>query len=57
MQTALRVSARVLPGRRLEIAAPELIEGEDVEVFVVMPETPKPAKSLPESPAEALFGN
>ena len=48
MQTALRVSARVLPGRRLEIAAPELTEGEDVEVFVVMP---GPAKSPPEAPA------
>ncbi len=43
MQTALRLTARVQAGHKLEIIAPELIEGEAVEVFVVMPESPKPA--------------
>jgi len=36
MQTALRVTTRVLPGHRLEIVAPELTDGDAVEVFVVM---------------------
>ena len=39
MQTALRLTARVQAGHKLEIVAPELTEGEDVDVFVVMPET------------------
>ncbi len=37
MQTALRVTTRVLPGHRVEIVAPELPDGESVDVFVVMP--------------------
>ena len=39
MQTALRVTTRVLPGHRVEIVAPELPDGEAVDVFVVMPNT------------------
>ena len=46
MQTALRVTTRVLPGHRVEIVAPELTDGEAVEVFVVMP---SPADPLPEA--------
>ena len=42
MQTALRVSTRVLPGHRLEIVAPELTDGDAVDVFVVMGATPAP---------------
>ena len=38
MQTALKVTTHVLPGRRVEIASPELIEGEAVEVTVIRPE-------------------
>ena len=41
MHAALRVTTQVLPGHRLEIVDPELKDGEDVEVFVVMPNTPK----------------
>ncbi len=41
MQTALRVTTRVLPGRRVEIITPELDEGETVSVVV----TPMPAQS------------
>lgn len=44
MQAALRLTARVLPGHRLEIESPELPEGEDVEVFVI---TEKPAQAEP----------
>ncbi len=37
-QTALRLKTRVLPGKRVEFTAPELTEGEEVEVFVALPE-------------------
>ena len=50
MQAALRVTTRVLPGHRVEIVAPELTDGEAVEVFVVMPNisyTVAPARSAP----------
>jgi len=41
MPTALRLTARVQAGHRIEIITPELAEGEDVDVFVVMPDAPK----------------
>ena len=34
MRPALRVTTRVLPGHRVEIVAPELTDGEAVEVVV-----------------------
>jgi hypothetical protein len=37
MQTALRLTARVQSGHRLEIIAPELIEGEEVTITVTSP--------------------
>jgi len=37
MESALHIKTKVLPGKKIEIAAPDLIEGEAVEVFVVMP--------------------
>lgn len=52
MQAALRVTTRVLPGNRVEIVAPELTEGDAVEVFVVMPEAaakPQPEAEKPDS--------
>lgn len=39
MQAALRLTARVQAGHRLEINSPELPEGADVDIFVVMPES------------------
>ncbi len=42
MQTALKITTHILPGHRLEIVAPELAEGQPVEVFVVASE-PAPA--------------
>ena len=39
MQSTLHVKTTVLPGRRVEISAPELKEGDPVDVFVVLPET------------------
>ncbi|HET6387517.1 MAG TPA: hypothetical protein VFJ58_29360 [Armatimonadota bacterium] len=35
MHTALKLTARVLPGRRVEFTSPELTEGEDVELIVL----------------------
>lgn len=40
MQTALRMTATVQPGNKIEVTAPELREGEDVDVFLVLPEPP-----------------
>ncbi len=50
MQTALRVTTRVLPGHRVEIIAPDLIEGEVVDV-VVTPNTTNhlPMAAMPDS--------
>jgi hypothetical protein len=44
MQTALRLETTILPGHRLEISDPELPEGAKVEVIVVLPEKPAPAR-------------
>lgn len=61
MQAALKLKTRVLPGNRVEFAAPELPEGVEVEVFVALPETPAPTpggvldflNSLPPGPRSA----
>ena len=45
-QTAIRLTATVLPGKRVEFTAPELTEGENVEIFVALPQT----TSLPAAP-------
>jgi len=37
-QTAIRLTTRVLPGKRIQVTAPELAEGEDVELIVLRPE-------------------
>jgi len=50
MQTTLRLTARVLAGSRIEITAPELREGDAVDVFVVLPDT-QAADSSPEPPS------
>ncbi len=43
-QTAIRLTTRVLPGKRVEFTAPELTEGVDVDIFVALPqETAPPA--------------
>ena len=44
MQSALQMETTILPGHRLEITAPELPEGATVQVVVLMPETPRPAR-------------
>ena len=42
MATSVRVSTVVLPGRRIEFAAPELPPGTPVEVVVNVPPPPGP---------------
>jgi hypothetical protein len=39
MQSALHARTTILPGNRLEFSAPELKEGETVDLIVVLPET------------------
>ena len=41
MQSALRVTTKVLPGNKIEVQLPPGSEGEEVDVFVVLPEKPK----------------
>lgn len=38
MQSAIRITTRVLPGNKVEVLIPPGLEGEDVEVIVVLPE-------------------
>lgn len=48
MPTApLKVKTTVLPGKRIEFTAPELVEGEGVEVVVTPPETTNGADAAP----------
>jgi hypothetical protein len=45
MQPALHIRTLVLPGNRVEVTAPELQEGEAIEVFLVRPEAQVPLVS------------
>ena len=47
LRTALHTTARVQSGNRIEITAPELKEGQDVDVFLIPrpPESPRAAPS------------
>ena len=47
MQAAFKLTARVLPGKRVEFMAPELIEGEDVELIVLKSEQPVAPREYP----------
>ena len=51
VQTAIRISARVLPGKRIEATAPEFDEGEEVELIVLRAE---PALTRPPGYVSAL---
>ncbi len=44
MLTVLRMEATILPGHRLEICDPDLPEGAKVEVIILLPEKPAPAR-------------
>lgn len=38
MQSALHITAKVLPGKRIEVEIPEAQIGDSVDVFVILPE-------------------
>ncbi len=52
MQIALRLTARVQAGHRLEIVAPELTEGEEVSILVIQA-APHAPDALQPTPPEA----
>ena len=39
MQSVLHITTKVLPGNRIEVQLSSLLEGEEVEVFVVLPQS------------------
>ncbi|MDY6783452.1 MAG: hypothetical protein SW833_13080 [Cyanobacteriota bacterium] len=41
MQSAIKIKTKVLPGNKVEIQVPPGSEGEEVEVFIVLPERPQ----------------
>ncbi|MCA1991001.1 MAG: hypothetical protein LDL41_02985 [Coleofasciculus sp. S288] len=43
MQSAIRITTKVLPGDKIEVQLPPGSAGEEVEVFVILPEK-KPLK-------------
>jgi hypothetical protein len=47
MLTAIKRNTTVLSGHRIEITAPELPEGADVEVIVMLPAAPGEASGTP----------
>lgn len=70
MPTALKMTVPVLPGRRIEVVAPELPEGGTVELIIVLPEDREAEtqsgapsqmsmleflKTLPQSPSPRAF--
>ncbi|MBI3245700.1 MAG: hypothetical protein HYZ50_04230 [Deltaproteobacteria bacterium] len=56
MRSALHVAVKVLPGHKIEISTPELSEGDTVEVFLVLPELPSPARRSALDLLESLPG-
>ncbi len=40
MQSAIRVTAKVLPNGKIEVQLPPETAGDEVEVFIVLPEKP-----------------
>ncbi len=52
MQTALQIVTKVLPGNRIEIQIPSGSEGQDVNVFIVLPAEAAP---LPPSHTDLLL--
>jgi hypothetical protein len=44
MQSALRITTKVLPGNKIEIQVPEAQIGDNVDVFVVLPQKAEPKR-------------
>ena len=60
MQSALRITTKVLPGNKIEIQVPEAEIGDSVDVFVILPEKVASKKRsavdiLNELPGRQLF--
>ena len=61
MQSALRLQTTVLPGGRIEISSPELLQGRDVEVIILLSSQVASTKKrsaldiLAEAPGHRLF--
>lgn len=61
MQSALRVQTTILPGGRIEISSPQLQQGENVDVIIILsPQVPATKKRsaldiLAEAPGRSLF--
>lgn len=45
MQTALQIVTKVLPGNQIEVQIPSGSEGQEVNVFIVLPAEIQPASS------------
>lgn len=46
MQSALHITTKVLPGNRVEVQLPSGSEGQDVNVFIVLPTLPLTPSSI-----------
>ncbi len=66
VQEALHITTRILPGGRIDIAAPQLQPGESVDVFILRGYGPAPAAMpvrrsavdiLADAPAHRLFND
>ena len=60
MQNALHVKTKVLPGGKIEVTDQALSAGEEVEVIVLLPESPTAKRRsamdiLAEAPGQRLF--
>jgi hypothetical protein len=54
MQAALKLTTRVLPGKRVEFTAPELTEGEVIEITVSAPQPVTDSATIFPSAADYL---
>jgi hypothetical protein len=46
MQSAIRITTKVLAGNKLEIQVPPGYVGEEVEVFVIIPDQPQGGRKV-----------
>jgi hypothetical protein len=44
MRSAIRITTKVLTGDKIEVQLPPGSVGEEVEVFVILPEKPQPGR-------------
>lgn len=56
MQSALRITAKVLPGDKVEIKLPPGSVGEEVEIFVILPEKPQPSHRFVKKRLSEFYG-